>query len=198
MRASRQSLRRALLATASSQHGHFTAAQALSAGYSYQAQKWHVDQGNWERVDRGLFRLPEWPVDDDDHLARWSLWAGDAAVVSHESALSAHDLGDVDPSHVHMTVPRNFSRKQRPSVVLHRRSVPDAEVEARSGYRVTSPARAVAECAADGTSQEYLDGAVQEALERGVATARALRRAAAELGPQAELGVERALATVTS
>ncbi len=198
MRASRQDLRRALLATASSQHGYFTASQALSAGYSYQAQKWHVDHGNWERVDRGLFRLPEWPVDEDDHLARWSLWSGGVAVVSHESALSVHDLGDVDPSRVHLTVPDHFSKQQRSGVVLHRRSLPEAEVEARSGYRLSIPVRAIAECAADGTSQEYVTGAVHEALERGVATARALRRTAAELGPQAELGIERALAAVAT
>ena len=40
--------------------GYFTAAQAREAGYSYQAQKYHADRGNWERVRRGLCWLSCW------------------------------------------------------------------------------------------------------------------------------------------
>jgi len=69
----RQDLRRALHAVAFQQAGYFTAAQALEVGYSYQAQKYHADAGNWLRVDRALFRLPEWPADADDIYVRWTL-----------------------------------------------------------------------------------------------------------------------------
>ncbi|MDR0991263.1 MAG: type IV toxin-antitoxin system AbiEi family antitoxin domain-containing protein [Propionibacteriaceae bacterium] len=51
---SRQVLRRRLETIAFTQAGFFTAAQALEAGYSYQAQKYHVDAGNWVRVDPEL------------------------------------------------------------------------------------------------------------------------------------------------
>jgi hypothetical protein len=118
-------------------------------------------------------------------------------VVSHESALSVHALSDVDPPRVHLSVPDGF-RKRATGVVLHHRPVPDGPVEVRAGYRVTRPVRAVAECAADGTAQEHVDAAVREALERGLATRRLLRATAAELGPRAELGVERALAAVSA
>lgn len=39
----RQDLRRAVARVAAEQHGYFTAAQARDVGYSYQAQKFHVD-----------------------------------------------------------------------------------------------------------------------------------------------------------
>ena len=180
---------------AAEQHGYFTAAQARDVGYSYQAQKFHVDHGNWARVERGLFRLPEWPVSDDDHLVRWTLWSRRQAVVSHQSALAAHGLGDVDPARIHMSVPPGF-RRESSAVVLHHQTVSLRDVEDRGGYRVTTPARAVAESAAESVPQELLDGAVVEALDQGITTHRRLLDAAAELGPRAELGVERALQAV--
>lgn len=61
---------------------------------------------------------------------------------------------------------------------------------------MTTPARAIAESADDGLAQELLDGAVSEAIDQGVTSRRRLRHVAARLGPQAELGVERALQAV--
>lgn len=89
---SSRDLRRHLHEMAFGQAGYFTAAQAVSIGYTYQAQKYHVDRGNWMRVDRGLFRLSGWPSDPDDSYARWTVWSGGRGVVSHTSALAVHDL----------------------------------------------------------------------------------------------------------
>jgi len=189
----RQALRRGLWRLAGRQHGYFTAAQAVKVGYSHQAQKFNVDHGNWVRVDRGLFRLPEWQVANDDHFVRWSLWSGGAAVVSHTSALAMHDLGDVDPARIHLSVPRGFRRSTPHAVVLHRQDVPDSDTEDRGGYRVTTPTRAIVESAADRIEQEWLDTAVAEALDRGLTTRRMLRDAAVRTGAVAEVGVERAL-----
>lgn len=191
----RQDLRRRLMRLVARQHGYFTAAQARELGYSHQAQKFHVDRGNWVRVERALFRIPEWPVSDDDHLVRWTLWSGGAAVVSHESALAAHGLGDVDPARVHLSVPPGF-RRHAEAVVFHRQVVAAEDIEEREGYRVTTPARAIAESAEDGLAQELIDGVVGEALGQGVVSRRRLRDVAARLSPRAELGVERALRAV--
>lgn len=178
--------------TAAEQRGYFTAAQARDVGYSYQAQKFHVDHGNWVRVDRGIFRIPEWPVSDDDHLVRWTLWSRGRAVVSYATALAVHGLSDADPARVHLTVPPGF-RSHADAVVLHRQSMPEDQVEDRGGYRVSTATRAIAECADAGVAQGIIDGAVAEAIAQGRVTRRRLRLDASELGPRAELGVERAL-----
>lgn len=193
----RQALRQRLRQLAAEQRGYFTAAQALAVGYRYQAQKHNADQGNWARVGRGLFRLPDWPVNDDDHLVRWSLWIGGTAVVSHASSLSVHGLGDVDPAQVHLTVSPRIRRSPPPGIVLHRHDLPVSAIEDRGGYRVTTPTRAIAECAADRIEQSSLNGAVAEAMSQGMTTARLLRDAASQAGPVSEAGVERALAAVT-
>lgn len=200
MRTQHQDLRDALYELAAAQRGYFTAAQARNLrdglGYSYQAQRHHVIHGNWTRVERGIFRLPYWPIADDDHLVRWALWSNGRAVISHQTALVAHGLGDVDPTRVHLTVPPNF-RKAAPGITLHRQNVSDQDVEDRGGYKVTRPTRALAECGAAGLAQELLDGAVSEALERGQTTRRRLRDAAHRLGPQAGLAIELAIQAAT-
>ena len=75
------------------QRGYFTTAQALQAGYSYQAQQFHKQRGNWTQIDRGIYRFREYldlPSQDTNHFVRWSLWSRERAVVStHQRARSS-------------------------------------------------------------------------------------------------------------
>ena len=192
MPATRQDLRLALQRLAFGQSGYFTAAQALDLGYSYQAQKYHRDSGNWLRVDRGLFRLPHWPSSSDDQWVRWTLWSHGRGVVSHDSAALVHDLGELDPRHVHITVPPDF-RASDPAVVTHPADLPAADVLDNGSWRVTTPLRTLLDLAGGGTTQEQIDSAVAGALERGLTTARRVRARADEAGDRAALRIERAL-----
>lgn len=192
MVADQQDLRRKLTALASRQSGHFTAAQALDIGYSYQAQKYHTDRGNWSRVDRGLYRLPEWPVGEHDDLVRWSLWSKGRAVVSHETALTIYDLGDVNPGRVHLTVPPGF-RATAPGAVLHRGSVPEADIQEHEGFRVTTPVRTLLDVAAGDLELDQLKTAITDACVDNPATQRALLARADDFGERAALRIERAL-----
>jgi predicted transcriptional regulator of viral defense system len=124
----RRELRRRLLQIAGTQSGLFTAAQARGAGYSYPAQKYHVDHGNWTRIDRGMFRLPEWPSGPHEDLVRWVLWTHDQGVVSHETDMSVLGMGDVDPTRTLLTVSPGF-RKTAPGLVLHRVWLPRDDLE---------------------------------------------------------------------
>jgi hypothetical protein len=183
---------------ASPQRGYFTAGQALDAGFSYQLQHFHSRAGNWIRVERGVYRFREYddlPNEDTDPLVRWSLWSRGEGVVSHSTALAVHDLGIANPELIHLTVPPGFRRKDT-SVVLHRAMLAPEEMEQHPGFHVTSPVRAIIESAADWIDQDVLDSAVNDLLSRGIASRARLLRAAAGLGPRAELGVERALAAL--
>ncbi len=170
----RQDLRRRLAALAATQSGYFTAAQALKVGYSYPNQKFHVDRGNWVRVDRGIFRLPEWPVDPRDDLVRWSMWALGQGV------------------RVHLTVPPRFS-KSDPAVILHRATLDEADVEDRAGFRITTPLRSLIDVAAAGADLDQLARAIGEARNAGMVTPRRLRERAEEVDVRGALRVEQAL-----
>ena len=192
----RQARRRRLYDLARTQGGYFTAAQALDVGYPYQAQRYHVDRGNWLRIDRGLFRLPEWPTGEHEDLIRWTQWSRGRAVVSHETALSVHDLGDVNPARVHLTVPPGF-RKHARGAVLHHGDVPEGDVQEREGFRITTPLRSLLDVAAADLDLDQLAGSVADALAKGILTQRMLLTRADAFGDRAALRIERALATRT-
>ena len=197
MRVDRQDLRRSLAAPAATQSGYFSAAQALGVGYSYQAQKFHADRGNWIRVDRGLFRLPEWPVGTHDDLVRWSLWARGRAVVSHETALAVHELGEANPTAVHLIVPANF-RSTAAGVVLHRGAVDEHDIWEHEGFRVTSPLRTLLDVAASHLDLDQLASALVDGCAKDPTLEQTIIGRARELGPRAATRLHQALQVATT
>ena len=182
---------------ASLQGGYFTAAQALDAGYGYPNQKFHIDRGNWNRVDRGIFRLPEWPIAPHDDLIRWSLWALGRAVVSYVTALTVHGYGEFESSRVNLTVPPRFA-KVDPAVVLHRASLNGDDIQAWEGFRVTTVMRSLIDVAGEGADQDQLANAIAEAQAAGAITLRRLRQRAEEVDVRAALRIEQALGKINS
>jgi predicted transcriptional regulator of viral defense system len=67
-------------------------------------------------------------------------------LVSHESALELHELSDLIPNAVHLTVPRSErGTRRRQGVQLHTTSSPpsEAEIQTISGLPVTNPERSI-------------------------------------------------------
>lgn len=192
MPADRRDLRRRLFALAAQQGGYFTAAQAKTIGYSYQAQGYHVGAGNWLRINRGIFRLAEWVPDLHDDLARWSLWSRNRGVVSHETALSVHEIGEFESARVDLTVPPGFASRNN-AVRLHVAELPADDVVDRSGFRVTTPARSLVDVAASGVNEDQLTRAIAEAAEHRLVSIRQLRTRAEMIDAKAALYIERAL-----
>ena len=188
----RRDLRRRLFHLAAQQGGHFTAAQARRIGYSYQAQAHHVAAGNWYRLDRGLFRLAEWVPELHDDLARWTLWSKDRAVISHETALAVHGIGELESPRVHLTVPPRFSMRDD-AVVIHHGDLPATDVEQRAGFRTTTVARSLIDVAAAGVDEDQLARSIREAVQAGRVTLRQLRARAEDVDLQGALRIERAI-----
>ncbi|MFC2023415.1 hypothetical protein ACFLT5_01610 [Chloroflexota bacterium] len=185
---------------ASTQGGYFTAGQALQAGYAYSQQHFHVERGNWLRVDRGLFRLHDYPPGEREDLIRWSLWSRNQqgfsqAVVSHDTALTVHELSDVMPARIHLTVPPGFRKKIPPSCVLHKATLAPIDVEARDGYQVTTTLRTLLDVAESPLSQEHLNATIRDALQRGLVRRHQLE--SAFCSPQARHRLDRALSAVS-
>src|SRR3954469_20595918 len=168
VRSARESAR-LLAAVANKQGGYFTAKQAIEAGYGYKHLDYHETAGNFERVQHGLYRLPTVPVSEHDELIRLSLWSRDQkdepqAVVSHESALVLHELSELLPGQIHLTVPPRFRKAAPPGCVLHKAALQEGDVEERAGFRVTSPLRTLLDAAEGHVSREQLTKAVADAV----------------------------------
>jgi predicted transcriptional regulator of viral defense system len=177
-----------LYAVAQQQQGYFTAQQAIQAGYTDSIHPYHVRQGSWSRVERGIYRLVKYPYSLDSHYVIWSLWSRDRqgvpqGVFSHATALSMYDLSDANPAKIHMTVPPGFRRNSNiPGVlVLHKAVVASADREDREGYCVTRPVRTVADLLReDATSQDIIRQALTEGFTRGLITQKEVRGLLAE------------------
>ena len=170
----------ALFAMAEGQQGYFTSKQAAEAGYQLGSQAHHVKSGNWTRVERGIYRLTRFPQSSEEQLVIYALWSRNRAgepegVYSHQTALSIHELSDLNPAKLHMTVPAAFRRTAKtPNVlVLHRANLSQTDIEPRQGFAVTRPLRTIADlAAAESTSRDIVEQALIEGRRRGVITAR--------------------------
>jgi hypothetical protein len=188
----RRELRRTLFALASTQGGYFTATQARNVGYSHQAQAYHVKAGNWLRVGRALFRLAEWLPDTHDDLRRWTLWSNGGGVVSHETSLSVHGIGEFESPRVHMTVPASFTSRD-PAVTLHRAALTPDDIADHTGFSVTTPLRSLIDIAAQRPDEDQLARAIADSHDAGQLTLRQLRARAESVDPVAALYIERAI-----
>jgi predicted transcriptional regulator of viral defense system len=151
-----------------------------------------VKVGNWYRIDRGLFRITEWVPEQHDELCRWSLWSDQDAVVSHESAMAVHEIGEFESPRVHLTVPASFSKDDE-AVVLHRADLPDVDILDHGGFRVTTVTRSLIDVAAAGANGDQLARAIQEARQRGLLTLSRLRARAEAVDLKGALHIERAI-----
>ncbi len=168
-----------LFQIASQQGGYFTARQAHQSGFTKYLIRHHARSGRFVRVQRGLYRLRQFPTSPQDHVIEAWLAAGPDAVVSHESALSIHGLADVVPSAVHLTVPRThrWVRRRVPKgVKLHTsiRSLSLEDIVTYGPLRVTAPTRTIVDAAESGAGPEQIILAVRQALAQGLTTRKRL------------------------
>jgi predicted transcriptional regulator of viral defense system len=184
---------RALYALAAAQGGYFTAKQAAGAGYDYPHLAYHLQAGNFERTGHGLYRLPTIPPTEHDDLIRLSLWSRNRddepqAVVSHASALLLHQLSDVFPQRIHLTVPPSFRKLPPRGCTLHKARLGARDTEAREGFSATTPLRTLIDMAAEpGVTEEQLSRAVDDALRRGLVRESELKKAVGKTPSAARL-----------
>lgn len=180
-----------LFAIAQSQGGYFTAKQAEEAGFDRTNHAYHVRAQNWQREYRGIFRLARFPMPEHPDLVLWSLWSRDRddrlqGVYSHQTALGIHDLSDLMPSKLHMTVPLKFrkgSRIPRP-LVLHYADLDPGMIEEREGFRVTRPMQAILDLQdSKEIPEEVLAQAFSEARRRGLITEQEIKKNKDKLRP---------------
>jgi predicted transcriptional regulator of viral defense system len=167
---------RRLYEIAQSQQGFFTAKQAIRSGFAEKTHSYHVHAGNWIREHRGIYRLADFPTAERPDLMLWYLWSQNRQEVpegtySHETALSLHELSDIMPSKIHMTVPKVFRRNSEiPEIlILHRADLEANEAQEMHGVRVTRALRTIVDLLRAGhMDRTQLKRAVDEAIRRGL------------------------------
>ena len=170
------------------QDGYFTTKQAISAGYDTNSHPYHIKTGNWIREHRSIYRLANYPIGDRPDLMLWYLWSRNRneepqGIYSHETSMTLHNLTDLNPSKLHMTVPKDFRRNSRiPDVlVLHYGDILPAETDQMYGVKITNPIRTIIDIIMEGNlSDDLLSQAILEAINRGAVTKSELQEARQE------------------
>jgi predicted nucleotidyltransferase len=170
-----------LFEVAESQQGYFTASEARKLGYDYPHQYFHVKQGNWVRVDHGIYRLKKFPAAAQEDLTRWWLWSRKKAVISHDSAAALYELGDLLPSKIHLTVPLDFRKSPPKSLVLHKAKLSKAQIDKRNGLPLTKPLRTIMDLARSHLDDERLSAIAKDAIRKGLVSRKEMLEAVSKM-----------------
>ena len=164
------------------QAGHFTSKQAEAAGYSRRLQHYHAHKGHWDRIDRGIYRLREFPTSPHEDLVRWVLWSNGKAVFSHDTAATVLELGDILHSRIHVTVEPGFRKVPPPSVVVHKAHLPITDIQDGPYFHLTTPLRTLVDLFVAHSETDRLVTAIWHSFDQGIVQRDAFRRALAALG----------------
>lgn len=143
-------IRKALIEIAKLQGGCFTAKQAVLVGYSDSVHKYHVNNGDWIKEGRGVYRLAELPKSDWLELVVLSLWSRGRedtpqGIYCMETALAIHGLVEKEDGIMHMAVPKSFRRNSEiPQLLkLYKEDIPAHDVEKKPGFLITTLERTI-------------------------------------------------------
>lgn len=148
------------------QHGFVTAAQAVADGIPKTELPKLAARNRVERVAHGVYRIPQVPATPYDNWALAVLWTGaEEACLSHETALAAWDVSNVNPDRIHLTVSRNrrLRRAGGERYVVHQRDLDPSQRTWWEGIPITNLPTTIADCIETGTPT-YL---IRQAIDRG-------------------------------
>lgn len=135
-------------------------------------QIYHVQNGDWIRESRGIFRLRHFPSGLHSNLLVWYLWSSDRTgspqgVISHDTALQVHNLGTWRDSKVHPTIPKRFRRSvMPPQVHLHCENLNPDDVMTKHRFKITKPLKTILDLLVAGyVTDDYLVQALEEAID---------------------------------
>ncbi|MDE3055569.1 MAG: type IV toxin-antitoxin system AbiEi family antitoxin domain-containing protein [Verrucomicrobiota bacterium] len=173
-----------LFEVADRQQGYFTSQQAEVCGISRSNFHFRIRSGEWVKELRGIYRLARYPMTNRSELVLWVLWSRDRkgnpqGVWSHETALDIHEMSDVMPSKMHMTVPPSF-RKRVPipkHLKLRYATLIKSDKETWQGYQVTTPLRTLIDVIEEGIiPEEQIEQAIRDGLRIGILNERDLNK----------------------
>ena len=115
MGTSSKELAKKLLILTKRQHGCFTASQAIEMGYADSVHLYHIKNGEWIRLFRGIYRLAQTPESPESRCMAALLWTRDKngeiqgfLIEETASALRSGTLSSHTP--LHLGVPKSFRR----------------------------------------------------------------------------------------
>lgn len=169
------------------QHGLVTSSQAEEVGVSRPSLSYLVKHGRIERLERGIYRIPQVIATENDTFQQALLWAGDGAFLSHDTALAAWDICDINPVTIHVSVPkgRRIQKQGHVNMELHKADVSAGDLKWWDGMRTASPFLAIRQSIERGVSSHIIAQALENGRARGLISKEQAAKLEAELEARA-------------
>jgi len=151
---------------AAAQHGFVSAQQATDLGITKHALQMLVHRGTLTRAAFGVYRFPQYPVGEYDGHMLAVLWTRvPEACLSHETALDAYGISDVNPNRIHVTLGkrRRLRRTGGDEYVVHYEDLRASQIGWWQEIPTVTPRTAVEQCLIYGTPTYLL----RQAIVRG-------------------------------
>ncbi|WP_166340130.1 type IV toxin-antitoxin system AbiEi family antitoxin domain-containing protein [Xiamenia xianingshaonis] len=172
------------------QHGFVTSSQAKEVGVSRPSLSYLAKRGRIERLERGIYRIPQVNATENDAYQLALLWAGDGAFLSHDTALAIWNICDINPTVIHVTVPkgRRIQKQGRGNVAIHSADVPTGDLKWWDGMRTASPCLSIRQSIERGVSSHVVAQAIERGHARGLIDKKQAAELEAELEARADAG----------
>ena len=161
---------------AEEQDGLLTSKEARTRGISDSVLARLTQRGRLERVSRGVYRIAHYPADRLAQYREAVLWAQashhgpERIALSHETALLIYGISDLNPSRVHLTVPRSARlRREHPAwITIHRADLTEQEIGQHEGIPVTTVERSIMDVLSATHRTDVARQAIRDALREGL------------------------------
>lgn len=135
-----------------------------------------TQRGRLERMSRGVYRIAHYPTDRLAQYREAVLWAQashhgpERVALSHETALLLYGISDVNPSRVHLIVPKAARlRREHPEwIVIHRADLTGQDINQHEGMPVTTVARSIMDVLSTTHRTDIARQAITDALREGL------------------------------
>lgn len=171
------------------QHGFVTAQQALQAGVSKPALSMLTKRERIDRVAHGIYRIPQIPITQYAQYMLAVLWTGaPEAALSHETALDAYEVSDINPSKTHITVAkrRRIKRSGGKNYALHYQDLLPDQIAWWEQIPIVTLAVALEQCIAYKVPDYILEQGISNGRKRGLLTAEQAESLSRQIGARNE------------
>ena len=165
-----------LYALAEEHDGLLTSKEARALGIRDSVLVRLTQRGRLERMSRGVYRIAHYPADRLAQYREAVLWAQashhgpERIALSHETSLVLYGISDVNPSRVHLTVPKSvrLRRKHPEWIMVHRADLTAQEVNQHEGMPVTAVERSIMDVLSTTHRTDITRQAITDALSEGL------------------------------
>ena len=122
-----------------------------------------------ERVSHGIYRFRQIPPTPLDSYMLATLWPAGRGILSHETGLELHELCDINPSKIHITLPIDYRPRRQGGdlYVIHHEPLKDDELTWHEGIRIVTEAVAIRQALNTGVPVHLVRQAIDTSRKLG-------------------------------